>query len=310
MKIKLSALLLAALTVGAVSSSHAAPAGPSARAAASLKKNPRTQWLAHYLPDDRYKIAGGVWKYVTTNLDTYYHRPDSPNMMKQPNSNVIGFASAQAAAEAGYSPDPRDGTLQQVRGNIEEKQFVKEQESVLAAQNGGTRTFIKPSGKVILADGRSTIVVPNGWTRLISQRQPNAGADSSDLSIDLVMHPASKKMAFVGSILIPNVDVGRELSSGKFSNRVKMIGDMANSSGKVSNTGGVNVGSWFNQAKVNRTRWGGLNGVAMSPPPGVGAKAGNIIMVGRGNKLYMFMLMGEGKAPANTAAMIKSFVPR
>ena len=310
MKTKISALLLAALAIGAASSSHAAPAGPSAKAAASLKKNPRTQWLAHYLPDDRYKIAGGVWKYVTTNLDTYYHRPDSPNMLRQPNSNVIGFASAQEAAEAGYSPDPRDGTLQQVRGNIEQKQFALEEESVIAASNGGTRTFIKPSGKVILADGASTIVVPSGWKRLISQRQPGADANASNLAMDLVMHPASKKMAFVGSILIPNVDVGRELSSGKFASRVKMIGDMANSSSNVSNTGGVNIGSWLNQAKVNRTSWGGLNGVAISPPPSAGAKAGKVIMVGRGNKLYLFMLMGEGKAPANTSAMIKSFMPR
>ena len=133
MKIKISALVLTVLAASAANSSHAAPVGPSARAAAGLKKNPRTQWLAHYLPDDRYKIAGGVWKYVTTNLDTYYHVPSSTNMMRQPNAGVIGFPSAREAEEAGYMPDPRDGTLQQVQHGIEEKQFAQEQKSAQAA---------------------------------------------------------------------------------------------------------------------------------------------------------------------------------
>ena len=85
---------------------QAAPSGPSAKAAARLKKYPTSNWLAHYLPEDRYKIAGGIWKYVSTDLDTYFHRPYSPYMMRQPASRVIGFSSAAEAIEAGYRPDP------------------------------------------------------------------------------------------------------------------------------------------------------------------------------------------------------------
>ncbi len=82
------------------------PSGPSAKEAARLKYYPPHNYLEHYLGDDRYKIAGGVWKVVSTNLDTYYHRPDCPNMMRQPAGLVIGFSSAAEAAEGGYKPDP------------------------------------------------------------------------------------------------------------------------------------------------------------------------------------------------------------
>ncbi len=307
MKIQISALLLATLVAGAATSSHAAPNGPSAKAAAGLKKNPRTQWLAHYLPDDRYKIAGGVWKYVTTNLDTYYHLPSSANMMRQPNAGVIGFASAREAEEAGYRADPRDGTLQQVRNTVEQKQLAMEKEAATAARNGGKRTYIRPSGRVILGDGRSTLVVPADWQRIASDQQTQEGRN---FSIDLMIHPRSKKIALLLTMTVPNVDVGRQLSSGQFANNINRFGAVANSSGEISNSGAGKVGDWLQQAKVRRTRWGGLTGVVVSPPPSARSKSGNLLIVGRGNKAYMFMMAGEGKAPASTSNMIKSFRAR
>ena len=307
MKTKTLALLLAVLLAGAATSSHAAPVGPSARAAARLKKNPTSAWLAHYLPDDRYKIAGKVWKYVTTNLDTYYHVPSSANMMRQPNSGVIGFPSARAAEEAGYLPDPRDGTLQQVRGNIEQQQFAREQQAAAAARNGGTRTFIRPSGKVILGDGRSTLVVPADWQRIASDQKTEEGRN---FSIDLMMHPRSKKIALLLTMTVPNVDVGRQLNSGQFANNINRFGTAVNSSGGISNSGAGKVGDWLAQAKVRRTRWGGLNGVVVSPPPSARSKTGNLLVVGRGNKAYMFILAGEGSTPASTSSMINSFQAR
>ena len=307
MKTKLPILLLTVTTVGAISIGHAAPVGPSAKAAARLKKNPTSNWLAHYLPDDRYKIAGGVWKYVTTNLDTYYHIPSSPNMMRQPNSGVIGFSSAREAEEAGYKPDPRDGTLAQVRGQIEKKQFEMEKDAAASAPPGTKRTFVKPNGKVILGDGRSTMTVPSDWMRIGSDRQSQQGRD---FTIDLMMHPKSKKIALLLTMTVPNIDVGRQLSSGQFANNMNRFGTAVNSSGDISNSGAGKFGDWMQQAKVRRTRWGGLNGVVVSPPPSVGSKAGNLLMVGRGNKAYLFTIGGEGKTPASTSAMIKSFVAR
>lgn len=91
--------------------------GPSAIEAARLKAFPPGGYLSHYLPDDRYKIAGGVWKYVSTDLDTYYHVASSPNMMRQPADRVIGFSSVREAEEAGYTADPSDGTARQVEAS-------------------------------------------------------------------------------------------------------------------------------------------------------------------------------------------------
>lgn len=97
---------LLAAVLGTSSAAHAWPStSPSAKAAARLKYHPPANWLQHYLPDDRYKIAGGVWKVVSTQYDTYYHRPDSPNMLSQPAGIVIGFASEAEAREAGYRSD-------------------------------------------------------------------------------------------------------------------------------------------------------------------------------------------------------------
>lgn len=296
------ALLSSALILAPVA--HAAPSGPSAKAAARLKKNPTSAWLAHYLPDDRYKIAGKVWKYVSTNLDTYYHRPDSPNMMRQPNSNVIGFASAEAAEEAGYKPDPRDGTLQRVQREAEQKMSAEEEETSSNASGP------KRSGRVYLADGKSIITIPAGWQRLVSQAKQEG---QSGFSIDLIMHPATGNMAAVMTMNFPGIDVGRELSGNNVANRLKQFGTMANSNGQISNAGGSNVGDWATKARVRRTKWGGLTGIAVSPPSDIqaktGVKMGNMIMVGRGSKAYMLQIMNKGKSAPNTSAMIKSFRP-
>lgn len=92
-------------TVAALPFAHAWPTtSPSAKSAAHLKYHSSVNWLQHYLPDDRYKIAGGVWKVVSTQYDTHYYRPDSQFMLRQPADIVIGFASEEEAIKAGYRP--------------------------------------------------------------------------------------------------------------------------------------------------------------------------------------------------------------
>lgn len=140
MKISLAAVLLANSICLYQLPAFAGPnTSPSAQAAAKLKHNPPSGWINHYLPDDRYKIKGGTWKFVSTELDTYYHLPSSPLMLRQSPNIVIGFASAADAEEAGYRPGP----------------------SVLGIEG------LNVSGqRVTLADGRSTIVLPSGWRHL------------------------------------------------------------------------------------------------------------------------------------------------
>lgn len=63
-------------------------------------------WIAHYLPDDRYKITSQLWAFVSTETDHYYYRAWAPGVLRQSRDHVIGFHSWQAAMLAGYRPDP------------------------------------------------------------------------------------------------------------------------------------------------------------------------------------------------------------
>jgi hypothetical protein len=89
--------------------------------AEKYKKKP-VGYLSYYLPEDRFKLTSGLWKYVSVEDDRarypvrHYYRPDSPVFLNivsrrargtQPRFNrVIGFASWQDALIAGYRPDP------------------------------------------------------------------------------------------------------------------------------------------------------------------------------------------------------------
>lgn len=62
-------------------------------------------YLASYLPQDRYKFSK-AWKYVSTETDRFYYRPqDMARRAFNPN-RVIGFRTWQDAMLAGYRPDP------------------------------------------------------------------------------------------------------------------------------------------------------------------------------------------------------------
>lgn len=63
-------------------------------------------WLAHYLKTDRYKIASGLWSYMTTRTSRFYYRPWAPAMLKADPNHVIGFRTWHDALLAGYRPDP------------------------------------------------------------------------------------------------------------------------------------------------------------------------------------------------------------
>ena len=80
---------------------------PTARKRLVLRKYriaPRG-WLAFYLPQDRYKFSK-AWKFVSTETDRFYYRPqDMPRRRFNPN-RVIGFRTWQDAMLAGYRPDP------------------------------------------------------------------------------------------------------------------------------------------------------------------------------------------------------------
>ena len=130
------------------------PSGRSAKMAARLKYAPPNNYLKHYLGDDRYKIAGGVWKVVSTQLDTYYHRPTCPNILRQHADIVLGFSHSKDAEEAGYRADPV----------CQPKEIA-----VVYGQLGGSVTdYVSSATRLTLADGSSSIILPTGWRRVES----------------------------------------------------------------------------------------------------------------------------------------------
>lgn len=68
-------------------------------------KIPPRNWLASYLPQDRYKF-GKVWKFVSTETSPYYFTPSEMTRLQFNPNRVIGFNSYQDALIAGYRPDP------------------------------------------------------------------------------------------------------------------------------------------------------------------------------------------------------------
>ncbi|HEX9998294.1 MAG TPA: hypothetical protein VGB45_14235 [Abditibacterium sp.] len=80
---------------------------PAARKRLTLNKYriaPRG-YLASYLPADRYKFAR-AWKYVSTETDRFYYRPQDMARRNFNANRVIGFRTWQDAMLAGYRPDP------------------------------------------------------------------------------------------------------------------------------------------------------------------------------------------------------------
>ncbi len=62
-------------------------------------------YLASYLPQDRYKFAK-AWKFVSTETDQFYYRPQDMSRRGFNANRVIGFRTWQDAMLAGYRPDP------------------------------------------------------------------------------------------------------------------------------------------------------------------------------------------------------------
>jgi hypothetical protein len=154
---------------------------PSARQAARLKHNPPRGWIRHYLPDDRYKILGGTWKYVSTELDRFYYPAWAPEMLRRPAGRVIGFASAQDAEEAGYMPaSGYAGVSPGFDRNTALSNTVTVTSQSAAVRSGARR-------RVTLADGRSTVLVPPNWqhTRLATPALATGGQAAVNARYDL-----------------------------------------------------------------------------------------------------------------------------
>ena len=232
---------------------HAYPTySPSAREAARLKNNPPRGWLGHYLGDDRYKIAGKIWKLVSTPNDTQSYPAWAPEMLSRPASNVIGFSSVEDAVEAGYPPSGRYGSAF--------PDYVKEGGT---APTGGVTTVNRggKSIRITLADGRSTVELPPNWRRTQSGATTLFGsAANSD-----VLQPLNGGGSIrISTIVLPAGVLSRQPASQRQLTPESMRMSMRGMGGsQIANA--VGVGS----AKV-----GGIGGVMLTPKVAGGVPLG------------------------------------
>jgi len=252
----------------------------SVKAAARLKNHPPAGWINHYLGDDRYKIAGHVWKVVSTQSDQYFHRPDCPEMLHQSADIVIGFPSVASALEAGYMPDPH------CRPDIN-----------TAAVDG--RVASTRAQQVRLSDGRSTVTLPAGWRQLQSQ---NIHSSFLNATIDSFQSGSSSRDgAAIITIDFPKGGNNTPLTAAKAREYMTMY----------QNSGYVNsaIPGGSQDVNVRDVTFKGMKGVLMTPKTKSHGDS-LIYMVQKGSRLYVVVAGGQKSVSAGARSVINSYNPR
>lgn len=290
---------------------------PSAIHAARLKYTPPPGWIRHYLGDDRYKVDGNIWRVVSTQMDTYYHRPNCPNMMRQSADTVIGFPSGEDAVEAGYKPDPVCHPEEPV---VEYGGSGGMDMSSLGRGGGGGADGI-PGQAITLADGVSTVKLPPGWQRLQSKAadiQPRGESHITHYSIDLFKPAAGRGMVMIYTGIDPSQDMGNYFSIShmrsemkKSQSRLNSLNNTLDSTGVVS--GGLNnlgsvIQNFSSNTAISSATVGGMRGVRITMKASSYMPAITAFDVGRGQKGYMILDMSRGAPGVDT--ILKSFHAR
>lgn len=278
---------------------------PSARSAARLKYRPPVNWIRHYLGDDRYKIAGGTWKVVSTQNDSRYHRADCPQMLRQSPDIVIGFPSPAHGREAGYGPDALcdpDHSTPSPTGMSAAAMEIN--------NNGAGGRLV--GRRITLADGASSVVLPKGWTR---SKGPSFSIRGTTITMDMLSSPTAGTIAFA-IIRMPknlNMDFGRMLTPENIRSSQAMLQNA------IEKDNGSSQGSAFitqmneimKKQKIDAFNLGGIRGVRtrMSGSGAAGIYGGGrqSIMAGRRSKIYQ---VSDSSTRADLGdAVIRSFRP-
>jgi len=256
---------------------------PSARQAARLKYRPPANWIRHYLGDDRYKIAGGTWKVVSTQKDSQYHRADCPRMLRQSPGIVIGFPSPAHGREAGYAPDPLcdpDHSRPSAYG-------ISASAMEINNNGAGGRLVGK---RIKLADGASTVVLPKGWTHT---KGPSFSIRGTTITMDSLSSPTAGSIVFA-IIRMPkniNLDFGRMLTPENIRSSQAMLQKaMEKNTGSSEGSAFVSqMNEIMKKQKIDAFTLGGIRGVRTRMS---GAAAGmygggrQSIMAGTRTKIY------------------------
>lgn len=251
----------------------------SAQAAAKLKNHPPKGWIRHYLGDDRYKIAGNIWKVVSTQTDDYSHRADCPRMLRQSADIVIGFPSLAAAVEAGYLPDPH------CRPDIN-RAAIKAKAAAIAKAR-----------QVRLADGRSTVTIPAGWQRNKTQKIGNAMLRAT---VDSFTSASNSR----DGVAIITIDFPQGASAPLTAAKARGYMSMYRNSGYVNSA----IPQASEQMNVRDVTFKGMQGVLMTPK----TKANDALfyMVQKGSRMYVVAAGGHKGISSGAKKIIDSYRPR
>jgi len=284
---------------------------PSARAAARLKYHPPKNWIRHYLGDDRYKIAGGVWNVVSTQTDTYYHRATCPNMLRQSADIVIGFNKSSEAEEAGYRADP---TCQPgITAVIYEASAVTRSTTSGAVQV--PTVFVnrgRTAQRIVLADGVSTVLLPPNWRRSRIEAKVTAG-QRGELreQADLLQSTRGRGHIVFAFSTYPAGTNAQQLVDFVAALMASLSKLPDRPSGRVDNSMDE-----LRKIKTTPATLGGLRGISFRAPGMKIVTQGGTVQVSRGiaaaraNKIY-FMADSSGFSDARGARTIQSsFQPR
>jgi len=305
----------AVMGVGATNVSAAISRGPvispSVKQAHRLKYNPPRGWIRHYLGDDRYKI-GATWRVVTTPNDKFYYPPFAREMLLAPADKIIGFSSAQDAQEAGYAPAPAYGEafgLDAHQMATEDLRSSEEPSSGAGHKRNVTTINRTPRAvRIILADGASSVLLPNGWRRTRTQRRDIKGNQSGQtftVFADELRPITGTSLVGLFSMRMPN---GMNLEPYVRPQAFTNVLNSGNKAGLVSGIAGVNS----QDISVSRAALNGLSGIKVTPKNGValmGEANTRMIVVARGSKMYG-VLYRTSKRGADISSVVNSFRPR
>ncbi len=293
--IPVAAMICGGLWLRGNAPAHAYPStSPSAKQAVRLKYHPPRNWMRHYLGDDRYKVAGGVWKVVSTQLDTFYHRPNCPNMMRQSANLVIGFPSPEAAIEGGYKPDP---VCQPDVGDV----AYSGGSSAGSGSSGGrgvtTVNLGKKSQRITLADGKSTALLPPSWRRTQSGASTIAGQSTLSDTLQPLQGKGFVRFSFVPVPANLPIDASKIFRPSAFAS-------------SFGNLPGGQAGKIIDNLLVGNGQLGKMEGVTLTAKSGtiVPGVSGNAVVAANKNKIYVVEDTTKGSSTAKS--IIKSFQPK
>ena len=292
---------------------------PSVKAAARLKYNPPRNWIRHYLGDDRYKIAGGVWKVVTTPNDKCYYPAYAAEMLRRSPNNVIGFSSPDEAIEAGYLASP----IYFVQSSSENGSV---QTVAVATPGSGVRSgpvyatrvtnTTRRATRVLLPDRVSSVLLPSGWEYVELASTNYQTPQGAVLDQNALVRPRTRRGGYIlfGIQTMPQGANSAAMLRQQEKSLQQLSGNLSTlltQSGRVS-SGASNV---VRDIRPQRVRVGGLSGlrINMKNMPGrIGSEVvytDSMSIVARANKFYQVGTRGNAGG-RGAASIIASFRPR